>query len=66
MQPRRCKVAQLIYSCEMLYMFQKVPPPIIRSSNCIHSIRYFVKTLLLPATVMEEMDEFDLFHNSGR
>ena len=45
-----------IYFCEMLYMFQAVPPPIIRSSNCIHSIGYFVKPLLLRATVVEELE----------
>jgi len=28
---------------EMLCMFQAIPPPIIRSSNCIYSIGYFVK-----------------------
>ena len=39
----------------MLYMFQAVPPPIIKSSNYIYSIGYFVK----------EMD-FHLFHDSGR
>ena len=37
-------------------MFQAVPPPIIRSSNCIYSIGYFVKPLLLLATVVEEME----------
>ena len=33
-----------IYFCEMLYMFQAVPPHIIRSSK-IYSIGYFVKLL---------------------
>ena len=42
-----------IYLCEMHYMFQAVPPPIIRSSKlCIYIIGYFVKPLLLPATVV--------------
>ena len=40
----------------MLYVFQEVPPPIIRSSNCIYSIGYLLKPLLLPATVVEEME----------
>jgi len=44
----------------MLYMSQAVPPPIVRSSNCIYSIGYFIKPLLLPATVVEEMEH--LFH----
>jgi hypothetical protein len=30
-QPTRCNVTQFIYFCEMFYMFQAVPPPIIRS-----------------------------------
>ena len=38
----------------MLYMFQAVPPPIIRSSNCIYSIGYFVKPFQLSAIVVEE------------
>ena len=53
---------QFIYFCEMLYMFQAVPPPTIRSSDCIYSIGYFVKTLPLPVTVVEE---FHLFYDSG-
>ena len=32
-QPTRCNVTQFIYFCEMLYMLQAVPPPIIRSSE---------------------------------
>jgi len=31
--PTRCNVTQFIYFCEMLYMFQAVPLPIIRSSK---------------------------------
>jgi hypothetical protein len=37
-------------------MFQAVPPPIIRRSNSIYSIGYFVKPLLLPVTLMDEME----------
>ena len=44
MQPKRCNVTQVIYFCEMLYMFQVVPPPIIRSSNCVYRIGYFYHT----------------------
>ena len=41
----------------MSYMFQAVPPPIIRSSKTVrYSIGYFVKPLLLPVTVVEEME----------
>jgi hypothetical protein len=32
-QPTRCNDTQCIYFCEMLYMFQAVPSPIIRSSK---------------------------------
>jgi hypothetical protein len=31
--PTRCNTTQCIYFCEMLYMFQAGPPPIIRSSK---------------------------------
>ena len=37
----RCNVTQFIYICKLLYIFQVVFPPIIRSThNCIHSIWY--------------------------
>jgi hypothetical protein len=39
-QPTKCYVSQLIYFNKMLYIFQAVPPPIIRSSNCTYSFRY--------------------------
>jgi len=39
--PTRCTVTQFIYIWKLLYMFQVVPPPIIRSThNCIYSIWY--------------------------
>ena len=37
--------------------------------NCIYSIGYFVKPLLLPATVVEEMElclQSHFFHDRGR
>jgi len=41
----------------MPYVFQAVPLPIIGSSkNCIYSNGYFVKPLLLTATVVEEFE----------
>ena len=46
----------IYFFCEMLYMLQAVPPPIMRVQNCIYRIEYFVKPLLLPATVVEEME----------
>ena len=39
-----------IYFCEMFYMFQAVPPPIIKSSKLYTEHR--VKPLLLPATTV--------------
>jgi hypothetical protein len=44
----------------MLYMFQAVPSPIIRSSKLYIQHRVLVKTLLLPAAIVEEL--FQLFH----
>jgi hypothetical protein len=40
MDPTRHYVSQFIYINKMLYMFQAVPPPIIRSSNCTYSFWY--------------------------
>jgi hypothetical protein len=48
-QPTRCHVTQFIYFCEMLYMFQAVPPHIIRSSKLYIQHRVLVKPLLLRA-----------------
>jgi hypothetical protein len=36
-------------------MFQAVPPPIIRSTNCTYSVRY-CQTILLPAAIVNEME----------
>ena len=35
--PTRCSVAPFICSCETLYMFQAVPPPIIRSWKTVYT-----------------------------
>jgi hypothetical protein len=40
MQPTIFYVSQFFYFNKMLYMFQAVPPPIIRSSNCTYSFWY--------------------------
>jgi hypothetical protein len=40
----RCNVTQFIYFCDMLYMFQEVPPPIIRISKLYIEHRVLVKT----------------------
>ena len=50
------KFTQFIYFCEMPYMFQEVPPPIIRSSKLYIQHRYLVKPLLLSATVVKELE----------
>jgi hypothetical protein len=42
-----------IYLCEMLYVFQAVTPPIIRSSKLYIQHRVLVKPLLLPAAIVE-------------
>jgi hypothetical protein len=53
-----------VYFCEMLYMFQAVPTPIIRSSKLYIQHRALVRPLLLPAAIVEELEQ--LFHDSGR
>jgi len=52
---------------QMLYMFQAVPPPIIRSTkNCAYSFRYCQPVLLLAASVDEmERSSTDALHVSG-
>jgi hypothetical protein len=39
----------------LLYMFQAVPPPIIRSTKNVHSALGIVKTILLPAAIVDEI-----------
>jgi hypothetical protein len=43
-QPKRCNITQFIYFSEMLYMFQAVPPPIIRSSKLYIQHRVLCQT----------------------
>jgi hypothetical protein len=40
MQPTRHYVSEFIYFNKTLYVFQAVPPPIIRSSDCTYSLWY--------------------------
>ena len=40
----------------MLYMFQAVPPPIIRSSKLYIQHRVLCQALLLPSTAVKEME----------
>jgi hypothetical protein len=58
----------IFYFCEMLYMFQAVPPPIIRNSKLYIQYRALVKTLLLPAAIVEELEKlfYDSVSQSGR
>jgi hypothetical protein len=39
-----------------LYMFQAVPPPIIRSIKLYIQRQVFVRPMLLPAAIVEEME----------
>jgi len=47
----------------MLYMFQAVPPPIIRSSELYTQHRVFVEILLLLTAIVSELG---LTHDSGK
>jgi len=47
----------------MLYMFQAVPPPIIRSSKLYAQHRVFVKLFLLLTAIVSELE---LTHGSGK
>ena len=48
----------------MLYKFQAVPPPIIRSSKLYTQHRVFVELLLLLAAIVSELEQ--LTHDSGK
>ena len=51
----------------MIYMFQAVSPPIIRSSKLYTQHRVFVELfLLLTASVSELERKFHLTHDSGK
>jgi hypothetical protein len=47
----------------MLYIFQAVPPPIIRSSKLYTQHRVFVQLFLLFTAIVSE---FQLTHDSGK
>src|SRR5215469_1334169 len=49
----RCNVVQYSLLLSTFYMFQVVFPPIIRSSNCTHSIWYMSSFLAATASVGE-------------
>jgi hypothetical protein len=66
MQPTRRYVPQFIYFNKTLYMFQAVPPPIIRSSNCTYSF-WYCQTLLVTAAIMVGMElQFHPNHDSSK
>jgi hypothetical protein len=44
-----------IYFYKLLYMFQAVPPPIIRSTK-LHTASGIVKPILLPTAIVDEIN----------
>ena len=52
---------RFFYFCKLLCMFRVNPSPIIRSTTLYLQHLVFVKLLLLPAAIVDE-----LFHDSGR
>jgi len=40
---------------KMLYMFQAVPPPIIRSTKLYIQLQLFVRPMVLTAAIMEDL-----------
>jgi hypothetical protein len=51
----------------MLYMFQAIPPPIIRSSKLYTQHRVFVELFLLLTAVVSELGlELQLTYDSGK
>jgi len=48
-----------IYFYKLLYMFQAVPPPIIRSTK-LHTASGIVKPILLPAAIVDEMELYGI------
>jgi len=49
-----------------LYMFQAFPPPIIRSTKLYIQRQVFVRPMLLPAAIVEEMDSSRQQHWSDK
>jgi hypothetical protein len=73
--PTRCNVTQFIYIWKLLYVFQVVLPPIIRSAyNCIYSIWYLSHRYCYLPLSWKNWNRFEcavggvrqLFHDSGR
>ena len=53
--PTRCNVTHFI-SGKLLCMFRVVSPPIIRSTQLYLQYLVFVKPLLLPASIVDELE----------
>ena len=49
-------LSQIIYTCKTLYMSRTVSPSFIRSSKLRIKQRVYVKQLLLPAAIGDEME----------
>jgi len=54
-------LSQIIYSCKTLYMFRTVFPSIIRSSKTAYAETVYVKQLLLPADIGDEITRTNSF-----
>ena len=72
-----CNFSQFYLVHKTLYMFQAVPPPIIRSKKLYIQLQEFVRPMLVPAAIVEERavgayaptvhsNQFHLFHDSSR
>jgi len=57
LQPTRCNVSLIYLFVQTLYMFQAVPPPIIRRHISVHTASGIVKPILLLAAIVEEMEQ---------
>jgi len=55
-KPTICNVTQWYLLLQILYMFQAVPPPIIRSSKLYRQHRVFVEGFLLLAAIVSELE----------
>jgi len=48
-------LSQIIYSCKTLYTFRTVSPSIIKELKTAYTATVYVKLLLLPAAIGDEM-----------
>jgi len=59
-------VTQWYLLLQMLYMFQAVPPLIIRSSKLYTQHRVFVELFMLLTAIVSYLELFQLTHDSGK